>query len=139
MITRPDTPEVSWTSVCLLTVNTNGIKKNGHLLIDHLLGKYSLSCVQETKFRDCHHFDNFKFNLQARFQHKLFVSDPGASRSTRTSHRSGGVLTVLRPDFPGYETAAEIRELTVLGRYLVVRFGGQQCTRLHTQRVLTGR
>ena len=112
---------VSWNGVSLLTINTNGIKKNGHLLIEHLLGKYSLSCVQETKFRDCHHLDTFKFNLQTRFKHKIFVSDPGAASATQTTHRSGGVLTIVRPDFPGFDTATDLRELSVPGRYLVVR------------------
>lgn len=105
----------------MLTVNTNGIKKNGHLLIENLLQQHSVSCVQETKLRDSHHLDTLKFNHDARFQHKLFVSDPGANSSTRTTVRSGGVLTVLRSDFPGFDTVVELPDLTVPGRYLVIR------------------
>ncbi|KAF1331476.1 putative Pollike protein, partial [Globisporangium splendens] len=38
-----------------------------------------------------------------------------------TRGRSGGVLTVLRSDVPGFETAAEQPSLAVPGRYLVVK------------------
>ncbi|KAF1328370.1 putative Pollike protein, partial [Globisporangium splendens] len=38
-----------------------------------------------------------------------------------SSGRSGGVLTVLRSDVPGFETAAEQPSLAVPGRYLVVK------------------
>ncbi|KAF1316445.1 hypothetical protein FI667_g15412, partial [Globisporangium splendens] len=116
-----DTVEISWQGVSLLTVNTNGIKKNGHLLIENLLQRHSVSCVQETKLRDSHHLDTLKFNHDARFQHKLFVNDPGANSSTQTTGRPGGVLTVLRSDFPGFDTAVELPDLTVPGHYLVIR------------------
>lgn len=42
MAPRVDALEVSWQEVSLLTVNTNVIKKNGHLFIEHLLEKHSL-------------------------------------------------------------------------------------------------
>ncbi|CAI5747278.1 unnamed protein product [Peronospora destructor] len=38
-----------------------------------------------------------------------------------TRGRSNGVLTVLRSDFPGFDTVTEVSRLTVPGRYLVVR------------------
>ncbi|KAF1335930.1 hypothetical protein FI667_g989, partial [Globisporangium splendens] len=116
-----DAVEISWQGISLLTVNTNGIKKNGHLLIENLLQRHSVSCVQETKLRDSHHLDTLKFNHDARFQHKLFVNDPGANSSTQTTGRSGGVLTVLRSDFPGFDAAVELPDLTVPGHYLVIR------------------
>ncbi|KAF1336049.1 putative Pollike protein, partial [Globisporangium splendens] len=53
--------------------------------------------------------------------HKLFVNDPGANSSTQTTGRSGGVLTVLRSDFPGFDTAVELPDLTVPGHCLVIR------------------
>ena len=102
-------------------MNTNGIKKNGHLLIENQLMKNSLSCVQETKLRDSHHLATLRFNHDSRFQHRLFVSDPNASSMVTTGARSGGVLTVLRSDFPGFQSAAELSTLTVPGRYLVIR------------------
>ncbi|KAF1330506.1 putative Pollike protein, partial [Globisporangium splendens] len=101
-----DTVEISWQGVSLLTVNTNGIKKNGHL-IENLLQRHSVSCVQETKLRDSHHLDALKFNHDARFQHKLFVNDPGANSSTQTTGR--------------FRHRGELPDLTVPGHYLVIR------------------
>jgi exonuclease III len=102
-------------------VNTNGIKKNGHLFIESMLSKYSVSCVQETKFGDNTHLSNFKFHLDSSFQHKVFVDDPNSQLHRPTRGRSNGVLTVLRSDFPGFESAVEIPSLSVAGRYLVVK------------------
>lgn len=105
----------------VLTVNTNGIKKNGHLFIESMLSKYSVSCVQETKFGDSTHLSTFKFHLDSSFQHKVFVDDPNSHLDRPTRGRSNGVLTVLRSDFPGFESAVEIPVLSVAGRYLVVK------------------
>jgi exonuclease III len=102
-------------------VNTNGIKKNGHLFIESMLSKYSVSCVQETKFGDNTHLSNFKFHLDSSFKHKVFVDDPNSQLHRPTRGRSNGVLTVLRSDFPGFESAVEIPSLSVAGRYLVVK------------------
>jgi exonuclease III len=115
------TAEISWEGVTLLTVNTNGIKKNGHLLVEHLLIKNSLSCVQETKIRDSHQMAKINFNHAARFNHRLFVSDLNATSTATTGRRSGGVMTVLRSDFPGFDTAQELSDFTYPGRYLLVR------------------
>ncbi|KAF1326586.1 putative Pollike protein, partial [Globisporangium splendens] len=105
----------------VLTVNTNGVKKNGHLLIENLLSKYAISCVQETKFADRSHLASFKFHLESAFKHKLFVSDSNSLLDRPTRGRSNGVLTVLRSDFPGFDTVVEMTRMTVPGRYLVVR------------------
>ena len=110
-----------WNSVRLLTVNTNGIKKNGHLFVESMLSKHSLSCVQETKFADNTHLSTFKFHLASSFQYKVFVDDPSSLLERPTRGRSNGVLTVLRSDFPGFESAVELPSLAVPGRYLVVK------------------
>ena len=102
-------------------MNTNGIKQNDHLLIENLLSKYSVSCLQETKFGDATHLSTFKFHLGSSFQHKVFVSDPNSHLHRPTRGRSNGVVTVLHSDFPGFDSAAEVTHLTVDGRYLVVR------------------
>ncbi|TYZ55546.1 hypothetical protein PybrP1_008464, partial [[Pythium] brassicae (nom. inval.)] len=81
--------------------------ENGHLLIEHLLSRYSVSCLQETKFADRHHLDTFRFYLESAFAHKLFVNDDNALLDRPTQGRSNGVLTVLRSDFPGFDSAAE--------------------------------
>lgn len=101
-------------------MNTNGIKKNGHLFIDSVLSKHSLACVQETKFSDASHVSKFMFHLDSSFTHRVFVSDSNCNLARPTRGRSNGVLTVLRSDFPGFETAAEMPRLSVAGRYLVV-------------------
>ncbi|KAL8024079.1 putative reverse transcriptase domain, Endonuclease/exonuclease/phosphatase superfamily [Plasmopara halstedii] len=95
---------MTWSNVSLLTVNTDGIKKNGHLLIESLLSKYSVSCIQETKFADSTHLSTFKYHLDSSFK-----------------HRASGVLTVLRSDIPGFDSAIELPLLSVAGRYLVVK------------------
>ncbi|KAF1331450.1 putative Pollike protein, partial [Globisporangium splendens] len=111
----------SWNNISALTVNTNGIKDNGHLFIDNMVSKHSISCVQETKFSDKQHLSTFKFHLDSSFKHQVFVNDPNSQLDRPTRGRSGGVLTVLRSDVPGFETAAEQPSLTVPGRYLVVK------------------
>ncbi|POM72902.1 Pol-like protein putative [Phytophthora palmivora] len=93
----------------------------GHLLIDNLLSKYALTCVQETKFADRSHLSNFKFHLESAFEHKLFLRDVNALLDRPTRGRSNGVLTVLRSDFPGFDSAMNLTHMTVPGRYLVVR------------------
>lgn len=110
-----------WDTVSVATVNTNGIKQNGHLFVDTFLFHHSLSCVQETKFADARHLDTFKFHLDSSFAHKLFVNDPNVHLDRPSRGRSGGVLTLLRSDFPGFETATDLSHLSVPGRYLVVR------------------
>ncbi|KAF1318181.1 putative Pollike protein, partial [Globisporangium splendens] len=111
----------SWSNVSVLTVNTNGIKDNGHLFIDSMVSKHSISCVQETKFSDKQHLSTFKFHLDSSFKHQVFVNDPNSQLDRPTRGRSGGVLTVLRSDVPGFETAAEQPSLAIPGRYLVVK------------------
>ncbi|KAF1329066.1 putative Pollike protein, partial [Globisporangium splendens] len=111
----------SWSNISALTVNTNGIKDNGHLFIDNMVSKHSISCVQETKFSDKQHLSTFKFHLDSSFKHQVFVNDPNSQLDRPTRGRSVGVLTVLRSDVPGFETAAEQPSLAVPGRYLVVK------------------
>ncbi|KAF1327222.1 putative Pollike protein, partial [Globisporangium splendens] len=111
----------SWNNISVLTVNTNGIKDNGHLFIDNMVSKHSITCVQETKFSDKQHLSTFKFHLDSSFKHQVFVNDPNSQLDRPTRGRSGGVLTVLRSDVPGFETAAEQPSLAVPGRYLVVK------------------
>ena len=86
-----------------------------------MLFKYSVSCVQETKFGDSTHLSNFIFHLESTFKHKVFVNDPNCLLHRPTRGRSNGVLTVLRSDFPGFETAVDIPDLSIAGRYLVVK------------------
>jgi exonuclease III len=102
-------------------VNTNGIKKNGHLFIDSVLSKHSMACIQETKFSDRTHLSKFKFHLDSSFKHRVFVNDPNCQLDRPTRGRSNGVLTVLRSDFPGFDTAVELPSLSVAGRYIVVK------------------
>ncbi|KAF1327226.1 putative Pollike protein, partial [Globisporangium splendens] len=86
-----------------------------------MVSKHSISCVQETKFSDKQHLSTFKFHLDSSFKHQVFVNDPNSQLDRPTRGRSGGVLTVLRSDVPGFETAAEQPSLAVPGRYLVVK------------------
>ncbi|KAG2877097.1 hypothetical protein PC115_g23450 [Phytophthora cactorum] len=86
-----------------------------------MLSNYSMTCVQETKFGDSTHLSNFKFHLDSSFKHKVFVDDPNSQLHRPTRGRSNGVLTVLRSDFPGFDTAVELPSLAVSGRYLVVK------------------
>ncbi|KAF1321893.1 putative Pollike protein, partial [Globisporangium splendens] len=111
----------TWSNVSVVSVNTNGIKKNGHLFIDSVLSKHSVACVQETKLSDRTHLSKFKFHLDSSFKHRVFVNDPNCQLDRPTRGRSNGVLTVLRSDFPEFDTAEEVSQLLVPGRYIVVK------------------
>ena len=112
---------LSWTNKTILSVNTNGIKKNGHLLIQHTLSKYAICCVQETHFRDRHHLETFQSHLASTFRHHLFVSDSNSLRSHPVRERVNGVMTIIRHDFPGSDSAQALTSVSVPDRYLVVR------------------
>ena len=120
LVAKVSSPSTSWSNISVLTVNTNGIKQNGHLFIENMLSKYSVSCVQETKFADLTQLSTFQFHLHSSFKHKVFVDDPNSQLRRPTRGRSNGVLTVLRSDFPGFESAVEVPDISVPGRYLVV-------------------
>ena len=111
----------SWTNKTILSVNTNGIKKNGHLAIQHTFSKYALCCLQETRFRDRQHLETFRFHLISTFSAKSFVSDTNSLHSHPSRERVNGVMTIIRSDFPGFETAEAVQSVTVQDRYLVVR------------------
>ena len=105
----------------MLTMNVNGVKKNGHLLIEHHLHKYHIACIQETKFRDLHHRASFTYLVQSKFQARVFVGDKNSEEPKSRFPRSGGVATVVHGDFPGSETACVQDSFTVPNRYLVVK------------------
>uniref|UniRef100_A0AAV1UGB9 Endonuclease/exonuclease/phosphatase domain-containing protein n=1 Tax=Peronospora matthiolae TaxID=2874970 RepID=A0AAV1UGB9_9STRA len=105
----------------VLTVNTNGIKQNGHLLIENLLSRHSFSCLQEAKFGDATRLSTFKIHLDSSLDHKVFVNDPNSHQHRPTRERSNGVVIVLRSEFPGFNSAVVVSRLSVTGRYLVVR------------------
>jgi hypothetical protein len=86
-----------------------------------MLSKYSLSCVQETKFTDRTYLSTFQLHLASSFTHKIFVDDPNSFLDRPTRGRRNGVFTVLRSDFPGFESVVELHELVATGRYLVVK------------------
>ena len=102
-------------------MNVNGIHKIGHLFIYHVLSQHSISCVQETKFHDHNQLDSFQFLLHSKMHHKMFVNDHNSAFLHPTQNRSGGVMTILRSDFPVYDTAEEITERSIRNRYLVLR------------------
>ncbi|KAF1327039.1 putative Pollike protein, partial [Globisporangium splendens] len=105
----------------LRVVEGEVVLKNGHLFIDSVLSKHSVACVQETKLSDRTHLSKFKFHLDSSFKHRVFVNDPNSQLDRPTRGRSNGVLTVLRSDFPGFDTAEEVSQLSVPGRYIVVK------------------
>ena len=51
----------------------------------------------------------------------MFVNDHNSAFLHPTQNRSGGVMTILRSDFPGYETAEELTDRSIRNRYLVLR------------------
>lgn len=108
----------------MLSVNTNGIKRNGRNFIEKVVSQYHVVGVQETKFRDAHHLSKFSFHLSSTTQHRLFISDKNASCQVQTGPRSGGVATLLHPDLPGVERAEEVSTVTIPGRYLLVHIRG---------------
>ena len=51
----------------------------------------------------------------------MFVNDRNSAFLHPTQNRSGGVMTILRSDFPGFDTAEGITERSIRNRYLVLR------------------
>ena len=102
-------------------MSTNGIKNNGFISIEALFSKYLMSCAQEIKFCYSPYLSTFRFNLDSSFKHKVFVDDLNCHIAQQTRERHNEVLTVLRSDFPGYNSAIQLQHLLVTGRYLVVR------------------
>ncbi|KAF1327933.1 putative Pollike protein, partial [Globisporangium splendens] len=84
----------SWSNVSVVSVNTNGIKKKGHLLIDSVLSKHSVACVQETKLSDRTHLSKFKFHLDSSFKHRVFVNDPNSQLHRPTLSVAGQYIVV---------------------------------------------
>lgn len=119
MDSTPNTP--SWNDISFVSVNTNGLKGNGHLLVEHILQRHSVSCIQESKLSDRNHLEVFQFHVNHAFTAKLFVSDHGAGLVRPTAIRRNGVITIVRSDFPGYDSITAMEDMTVEGRYLVVR------------------
>nr|CCA18929.1 AlNc14C59G4392 [Albugo laibachii Nc14] len=107
--------------VTILSVNTNGIKKNGHLVIQHILSTYALCCVQDTRFRDRQHLETFYSHLTSTFGNKSFASDSNSLHSHPVRESGNGVMAIIRNDFPGLQTAETIQRLTIQDRCLVVR------------------
>ena len=105
LVVKVSSPSTSWSNISVLTVITNGIKQNGHLFIEDMLSKYLVTCVQETKFGDLSQLSTFQFHLNSSFKHKVFVDDLNSQLHRPTRGRSNGVLTILRSDFPGFESA----------------------------------
>lgn len=105
----------------VLSVNTNGIKRNGRKLIENVLSQYHIAGIQETKFRDAHHLSKFIFHVNSISHHRVFASDRNSSSQVQIGPRSCGVATLLHPDLLGVESAQEVTSATIPGRYLLVR------------------
>nr|CCA23051.1 AlNc14C178G8161 [Albugo laibachii Nc14] len=54
-------------------------------------------------------------------QYKSFVNDTNSTQLHPTHSHIGGVMTILRSDFPGYTSAEEITERSIRNRCLVLR------------------
>ena len=51
----------------------------------------------------------------------MFVNDHNGAFLHSTQNRGGGVMTILRSDFPGYTTAEDLTERSIQNCYLVLR------------------
>ena len=111
----------SWCNINAISINTNGIKKNGHPFLQHIISKYAISCVQDTRFQDKHHLETFHFHLNSACTNKYFISDLNSQSFHHTHSKVNGVMTIIRADFPGFETAMMIDTLIIINRYIVVR------------------
>lgn len=63
-----------WPELSLLSVNTNGIKRNGRNLIEKVIARYHIVCIQETKFRNLHHVSKFQFHLSSSSSTNLLLA-----------------------------------------------------------------
>ena len=102
-------------------MNVNGIKRNSHPLVEHHLHKIDIACIQETKFRDVAHRENFEHSVLSKYAAKIFVNDQNSEQSQASFPRSGGVMTVIHSDFPGVDTAVIDQARCIPNRYLVVK------------------
>lgn len=78
-------------------------------------------CLQETRFRDLAHEDKFTFHVNAQCAHRIFTSNFTPLTPTPPRHARAGVATLLSTRFPGAAAACVDEDLTVPGRYLVVK------------------
>ena len=63
-------------------MNVNGIKRNSHPLVEHHLHKIDIACIQETKFRDVAHRENFEHSVLSKYAAK--TSQFASCRASRT-------------------------------------------------------
>uniref|UniRef100_A0AAV1VNP9 Reverse transcriptase domain-containing protein n=1 Tax=Peronospora matthiolae TaxID=2874970 RepID=A0AAV1VNP9_9STRA len=59
--------------------------------------------------------------MDSSFTNKVFVDDPNSLLHRPTRGRCNGMLTMIRSDFPGFDTAMIVPSVAVPGRYLVVK------------------
>ena len=113
-VTRGSLPSHStWNNQSILSVNTNGIKKNGQLLIQHILSTHTICCIQDTRYRDRQHLETFRFHLASTSQNNAFVSDTNGLHSHPVRKRINDVMTIIRMDLPGFEAAEALNNLSV--------------------------
>lgn len=109
-----------WSDVRFLSANVNGIRQNGHLLVDTLVSQYDVVCLQETKLRSSAQQSRFTFHVTTRHQHHHFLSNFQPLTSSAVAHSRAGVATFLSPRFPGACDSRVLDDMTVPGRYIVV-------------------
>ena len=112
------------TNISLATININSIPNNGHLLINNILSKFSLAALQETKLRDHHQVAAMRFHLDKNLgstSYFLATTDHRAELETSGAGRSGGVMTFVTSDFPGFADLRHLDHLDVVDRYHVLR------------------
>ena len=118
----------TWNNISALPVNANKIHKNGHLFVEHALSQRSIKCLVETKFDDRNQVKSFQLLLRSKMQHKMYINDANSAVLHPIQNCSGGVMKILRSDFPDYDRAEEITGWSIGNHLLVLRiFIMHQC------------
>jgi hypothetical protein len=102
---------------------------NGHTFVERFAKNTNVLALQETKFRDKHHHDTFKFHLDhalGRGKYYLATNDPRVDPAyvpgpeENMTHRSSGVALLFDDTIPGFAGLRHMSECDIPFKYMVV-------------------
>ncbi|KAH9107614.1 hypothetical protein LEN26_014252 [Aphanomyces euteiches] len=108
----------------ILTLNVNGIQQAAHTIVETYLQYYHILFLQETKFSNQHHIDDFYFHLDrviGRNNYKCFINDQRTVLPDGSlAYPSGGILTYFHKDTPGFANLTP-QDRSIQNRYMTIR------------------
>ncbi|KAG9398487.1 hypothetical protein AC1031_014542 [Aphanomyces cochlioides] len=108
----------------IMTLNVNGIQQAAHTIVETYLQHYHIVFLQETKFSNQHHIDDFYFHLDrviGKNNYKCFINDQRTILPDGSlAYPSGGIITYFHKDTPGFATLTP-QDRSVQNRYMAIR------------------